>query len=208
MATKLSLRIHKVKCVDETGGAFAERVGNDEIYLGGFAVINQAGETIKIDPVSIYPDFDDGDVKVFSPAKLFHTINLSAGEAYPRTYALGLVLVERDRGGMVEAVKKITDFFEAKLKEKLAQPRPAGLLPVAVGVLLKQAIIIIAPTVLSYVRNTIVQAFADEIFTPKVAMIELPTKDFTFPGGNSPDETVEFRDHGGIYQLTYDWVLS
>lgn len=35
MSTQLNLRIHQVKCVDETGGRWAEKFGNDEIYLGG-----------------------------------------------------------------------------------------------------------------------------------------------------------------------------
>jgi hypothetical protein len=208
MATKLTLRVHKVKCVDETGGWLAEKAGNDEIYLGGFAVTHQNGETVKINPISIYPHFDDGDVKVFNPPLQFHTINLANAEAWPRTYAVGLVLVERDRGGMVEAVTKIADFFEVKLKERLAAPQPAAaaLIPAA---LLKQAIVFVAPILFTHVKNVIIRAFEDEIFTPQIATLDLPDKDFTWSGRpDSAEKTVRFSGHDGTYDLTYDWLLS
>lgn len=35
---ELSLQLVRVKCGDETGGSNVERVGNDEIWLSGFAV--------------------------------------------------------------------------------------------------------------------------------------------------------------------------
>lgn len=209
MATKLSLRVHRVKCVDETGGWLAEKVGNDEIYLGGFAVNNPNGETVKINPVSIYNDFDDGDVKVFNPPKVFHTINIPAAGGWPKTFAVGLILIEKDAGGMVGAVTKIANFFEEKLKEKLAQSPVAGAAPLLAGALLRQAIIVIGPPVINYVKHTIMSAFADEIFTPQMAIIDIPSANFTWSGSmDSAEKTVEFRDHSGTYQLTYDWKLS
>lgn len=209
MATKLSLRVHRVKCVDETGGRFAERVGNDEIYLGGFAVVNQNGDTTKINPVSIYPHFDDGDVKVFNPPMTFTTISINNAGSWPKTFAVGLILIEKDQGGMVEAVKKITDFFQNKLKEKLAQPQVSGVAPLVGGALLKQAIVVIAPVVLNYVKRLIISAFNDEIFTHNTVLVDLNSATHNWSGSsNSAEKTVEFRDHSGIYQLTYDWMLS
>ncbi len=208
MATKLSLRVHKVKCVDETGGWFAEKIGNDEIYLGGFAVINQKGDTVKINPVSIYADFDDGDVKVFNPPKVFHTINMGSGSG-AKTFAVGLVLVERDAGGMVDAVTKITEFAQSKIKEKLAQQAGSGVAPLLSAALLKQALAFAAPFVIDFVKKKIISAFNDEIFTPSLASVDIPSPNFTWGGStNSAEKTVEFRDHDGTYQLTYDWELS
>lgn len=211
MATQLSLRVHKVKCVDETGGWLAEKVGNDEIYLGGFSVVNQNGDTAKINPVSIYPHFDDGDVKVFNPPKVFNTININGPGAFPKTFAVGLVLVEKDAGGMSDAVTKITDFAQAKIKEKLAEksaPKP-GVAPLIGGALLKEALLVAAPIVLDFVKKKIVSAFNDEIFTPSIATIDIPSPDFTWSGSmDSAEKTVEFRDHSGVYQLTYDWSLN
>lgn len=209
MATKLSLRVHRVKCVDETGGRWAEKVGNDEIYLGGFAVTNQNGDTVKIDPVSIYSDFDDGDVKVFNPPMVFHTVTIPNSGDWPKTFAIGLILIEKDAGGMVGAVTKITDFFETELKKKLAQPAVAGAAPLIAGALLKYAIIAIAPTVISYVKQKIVSVFSDEIFMPNMATVDISSANFTWSGStDSAQKTIEFRDHGGIYQVTYDWKLS
>ena len=47
MASRLEFRTHSVKRVDETNGSFAERFGNDEIFLGGHNVL-QNGETAPI----------------------------------------------------------------------------------------------------------------------------------------------------------------
>ncbi len=225
MSTKLSLRIHRVKCVDETGGRFAERVGNDEIYLGGF-VVGQDGSTTAINPVSIYPHFDDGDVKTFNPPKIFHTLTLPVGGAWPKGFGIGLVLVERDAGGMVDAVKKIADFAEAKIKEKLngsatdvANARSvianamtegnAERAAAAIPPLLLTAIQLAAPFILDYVKRVIIGAFADEIFTPQMATLELSSANFKWGGTtDSAEKTVRFRDHSGIYDLTYDWQLS
>jgi hypothetical protein len=209
MATKLSLRIHQVKCVDETGGWIAERVGDDEIYLGGFAVINANGDTQKINPVSIYPNFDDGDVKVFNPPKVFHTINMGVANE-PKTFAVGLVLIEKDAGGMTTAVTRITEFAETKIKERLALLRAnPGVVPLLGAALLKSVLIFVAPHIIDFVKRSIISAFNDEIFTPNIATVDIPSPNFTWSGSlDSAQKTVSFRDHDGTYQLTYDWLLS
>ena len=72
MSQQISLRVHSVKCIDETNGAWAERFGNDEIWLGGYT-ISSTGDTQPIAPSEVYAGFDDGDVKVFEPPRVFHT---------------------------------------------------------------------------------------------------------------------------------------
>lgn len=86
---KLEFRITKVICVDETGRPPFGELGNDEIYLSGIAVnaavvvVNAAGEpegkTTKI-PAFKVGDFDDGEVKNYSPPKQFVLFNLTEGE--------------------------------------------------------------------------------------------------------------------------------
>ena len=220
------MRVHSVKCVDETGGRIAERVGNDEIYLGGF-VVDESGNTKAISPTSIYPHFDDGDIKIFNPPKIFNTITLPSGGSWPKGFGIGLILIERDAGGMVEAVTKIADFAEEKIKEKLNGPasevanarsviakataggESARTLAAVPPVLITIAIELALPLILTYVKRTIIGAFVDEVFTPQIATLELPSSNFTWLGANdSAEKIVRFRDHDGVYDLTYDWQLS
>ena len=220
MSTKLSLRIHRVKCVDETGGTWAEKFGNDEIYLGGFAT-DDVANTVQIAPVSIYADFDDGDVKTFNPPKVFHTFNLNAGTEWPKGFGVGLILIEKDAGGMSSAVKSITDFAAAKIKEELqkekqkrtamASASDAGgtATLVALSPLVILAIKAAAPYIIDFIARKILSAFADEIFQTQVVTLELRSKDFTWAGAkDSAEKTVRFNNHGGIYDLTYDWQLA
>jgi hypothetical protein len=48
---QLLVQLQRVKCVDETGGKWAEKAGNDEISLSGFG-IDAAGQTVMI-PLSM-----------------------------------------------------------------------------------------------------------------------------------------------------------
>ena len=45
--TKLELRIHKVRCDDETNGLFGSEAGSDEIDLGG-TTVDESGDTKKV----------------------------------------------------------------------------------------------------------------------------------------------------------------
>ena len=80
-----------MKCIDETNGAWAERFGNDEIWLGGYSIASN-GNTQPIAPWEVYAHFDDGDIKVFEPPRVFHTFAL-APVGFPQELGLGLVLV-------------------------------------------------------------------------------------------------------------------
>ena len=211
MSTKLSLRIHSVKCIDETGGKYAEKFGNDEIYLGGFSV-NEKGETVKISPVSIYADFDDGDIKKFNPPKVFKTFPLPSG-GKNMGFAVGLVLIERDAGGMVSAVEKITtkaaELLKAKLKEAQTVRAQSPAAAAVLTPLIIEALKLAAPYIIDYAKKFIVSAFSDEIFTPQFANVTIKDTSFTWAGHkDSAEKKVIFRDHSGIYELTYDWLLS
>ncbi|MBC7774276.1 MAG: hypothetical protein H7246_02470 [Phycisphaerae bacterium] len=217
MSTKLQLRIHRVKCVDETNGQWVEKFGNDEIFLGGFAVDEKA-QTTEIKPFSVYPHFDDGDVKNYSPPRVFHTFPLSGAGEWPRTFGIGLVLIEKDAGGMAEAVNKITSFAKGKILEELAKEKKKntdkknqvqGFLGLSLGALLLLAIKAAAPYILDYVIKKIMAAFDDEIFKPEIATIDLPSANHNWSGAlDTVEKIARFKDHGGIYEVTYDWALS
>ena len=131
MSQQISLRVHSVKCIDETNGAWAERIGNDEIWLGGYT-ISTKGDTQVIAPWEVYAHFDDGDLQVFEPPRVFHTFAL-APVGFPQELGLGLVLVEKDNGGMTDAIKAIAKLVSEQLKATLARPQSARPQPALVG---------------------------------------------------------------------------
>lgn len=196
MGTKLSLRIHRVKCVDETGGRWVEKIGNDEIYLGGFSIMPN-GDTSPISVIPIYPHFDDGDVKVFNPPKHFFTF--SVPQTFPADYGIGLVLIEKDNGGGASsAILQITQKAQELIKDKLPIPAAGGIL----GTVLTT----VAAPLLSYILGRIVAGIRDDLFPPQMVAVSLTNSNHSwFGSNNSTEKTLRVSGHGGIYELTYDW---
>ena len=211
MSQQISLRIHSVKCVDETNGAWAERLGNDEIWLGGYTIAAN-GNTQVIAPWEVYAGFDDNDVKVFDPPRVFHTFTPSP-VGYPQELALGLVLVEKDNGGMADAIKAIAKFVTEQLKAALALPPSARIRPGLIGAIaipvLKWALGVVGPAVAREVQRRIMTAYDDDVFAPQHVTLSVPGPNMRFSGSTiSARSVLRFRDHDGIYELTYDWQIA
>ena len=211
MSQQISLRIHSVKCIDETNGAWAERFGNDEIWLGGYTT-SANGDTQVIAPWEVYAHFDDGDIKVFEPPRVFRTFTLSP-VGFPQELGLGLVLVEKDNGGMTDAIKAIAKLVQDKLKATLATPPSSRLPPGAAGgvavALLKWALTVIGPIVADEVKRRIMAAYNDDVFQPQHVTLSVSGPNMLFSGSTtSARNTLRFRDHDGIYELTYDWQVA
>lgn len=83
--SKLRLRIHKLKCVDETD---PEWPGDEEIVLGGI-VVDALGEVTKVDAFQIGQDdeFSDGVEEVLSPPRQFAVFDLNKGGTDLTRYA-------------------------------------------------------------------------------------------------------------------------
>ncbi len=211
MSTKLSLRIHSVKCVDETGGYWAERVGNDEIYLGGFTILPN-GQSQKISATSVYADFDDGDIKRFDPPKVFATFNLGPNFNRAKNYAAGLILVERDSGNMSTAINSLYEEVKRQVVRATTPVTTGGGAGVATAVdpaTLVAIWTVIKPYVYGYVRNLVSAWVGDEIFPMQDVSATLLNSNHTWNGQKtSPIAMKEFRGHGGVYQVYYDWHLS
>ncbi|HZV71023.1 MAG TPA: hypothetical protein VFG10_15820 [Saprospiraceae bacterium] len=215
MSTKLNLRIHSVKCVDETGG-WAERFGNDEIYLGGFTV-DAGNRSQKIAATSVYADFDDGDIKKFNPPKVFATYSLGPAFNKPRNYVAGFLLIEKDSGDMNTAVTAVynalRDQIAKKLRERQSSTVLAGGSSSAVMAIDPATLVaiwsVVKPIIYGYVKSKIESWFGDEIFPLQDASVTLLSSDHTFNGQKtSPIAMKEFRGHEGVYQLYYDWQLQ
>jgi hypothetical protein len=215
MSKKLTLRIHAVKCIDETNGKYVEKLGNDEIYLGGHHVLAD-GATNSIAPKLVYAHFDDGDVKTFDPPWDFHAFTV--GAKFPAEFAVGLTLVEKDEGGMTQAIKVIADQVEIEVKKRLPEARakqeakmaelksggregPALLLPI-----LKEALKVAAPYILAFVKNKVMKGIKDDVFPPEHVSMLIPNANHSWAGAKtSARSTVTSRGHGGCYAITYDW---
>jgi hypothetical protein len=210
MNNQVTLRIHQVKCIDETGGSFAERFGNDEICLGGFG-INANLQATKIAPFEVNANFDDGDIKDYSPPKSFVTLTIGGANAWPKSCGVGFLLFERDNGGRFEATDKTFAELSKKLEEERtkrglnAAAQSAALPPIPWGEIALAVWEYIGP----WVKQQISSAIDDDMFSLRTVEVSIPSSNFTWSGSKvSPKSTVDFRDHSGIYRLEYDWELS
>lgn len=214
MSTRLNLRIHSVKCVDETGGSFAERFGNDEIALGGFSV-DPNGTSIKISPFTVNNNFDDGEIQRYSPPRVFASFPLPAFQT-PRVFSAGFLLFEEDGGGMAGTVTSIFNKVVELIRgQKAAMARKATAVTAngdeeAVAAIPIAAIwAIVKPFVIKFVLDQIVAAIKDDLFPLQDVSVTLLSNNHTFNGSKtSPIQMVEFRGHDGVYQLFYDWELQ
>ncbi len=209
MSQKLNLRIHSVKCVDETNGQYIERFGNDEIWLGGYRIASN-GDTTVIPAFQIGAGFDDGDVVVFQPPRVMCSFDFGT-PGRSQEFGVGLVLVEKDNGGMREAIEKIAARVQTDLKAQIALAPPAGG-PTPRGLIfeiLKWALPLIASKLASYVKRVIIAAYNDDIFQPQHTTQSVRAPNFSFGGSpSSARKTLVFREHDGLYELVYDWQVS
>lgn len=210
MSTTLNLRIHSVKCVDETNGSFAEKFGNDEISLGGFTVDAQAN-TRKIEAFNVGSNFDDGETVRFNPPRTFASFNISNLNS-PANFTVGLLLIERDNGGTSEALKKIADTVIAEIakRKSAALVGSNGGTATAVAAAIPVALIwsLVKPIIFSYVKEKIMGFINDDFFPLQDAVVTIINSNHTFNGRKtSPISMVEFRGNEGVYTLIYDWEL-
>ena len=100
---KLELRLHQVKCVEETNELF-----KDEISLGGTAV-DESGDADKISSFRV-KSFHTGGVQTYTPPRRLVWFNLTEGPVkFPKSYFVTLVLAEVDGGGFADFVDRLLD---------------------------------------------------------------------------------------------------
>jgi hypothetical protein len=198
----LEFRIHKVRCDDETN---PEWLGDDEIALGGVSV-DETAETKKIAAFTVRNDFDDGEQKVYSPPKQFTWFNLREGTTFPKTYAVTLVLAEKDMGGLASFINKLWDKVKGKVLEFAA-----AALGAAVGTATFPGLGTIVGIVVGWALGKLIEwligLFSDDIFAPVTLTCKIHSFDGRFAGNktDSPEGFVTFKGYGGQYTLTYDW---
>jgi hypothetical protein len=203
--TKLELRVSQVKCIDETNGWFGTEVGSDEIYLAGDVISAQGSTSIEEQKVG---DFDDGDVKSFSPAKVWTSIDLLKDAQYPKVFVVVFVLAEKDMGGLSDFMDKLVEALEDPVKDAIVEAigaavggELAGPIGAAVGVAVG--------VILSYVIDALGEAWADDVFDPQTITFALESSTDRFSNGrlDSDNYLISFEGQGGEYSLTYSWRL-
>jgi hypothetical protein len=204
--TKLELRIHRVKCVDETGGAL-ERFGDDEIDLGGSGV-DETGDVHSIAKFRVGSSFDDNEAVDFTPPRSFTTFDLTEGTAFPKSYFVTLVLSEADPGGGLPTfinrlVQKVRDKVKAAILKAVED------LGDAIGGRLGEIIGKAVASVLNKVFALLGRIWSDDIFPPVTATVSIPSLTSRWAGGktDSPEAVATFKGHGGHYRVAYDWRM-
>ena len=206
--TKLTLRMQRLVCVDETNAVWpwGER-GQDEIHIGG--AILDTDQTSSAIPDFNCGKYDDTTRHDFQPFKDLATVSL-ANKTFPRAYFASFVLVEVDNGGMQGVVKAIVDKLASEAKNHLSAWLAA--LAAGVGGALGGPAGAVLGLVVAWLVDKLVAKIAswwgDDPFTPATIMATFPNAGADFNGKKTmPSEVLRFRGPGE-YAMRYDWTLG
>jgi len=202
MSEKLTFRIHKVRCTDETGGKFQEKFGKDDIFLAAVAI--GADKSVKIIPAFHVGQFDDKTEKRFSPPRPLVEFDLSNGRSFPKPYMVKLVLIERDSG------KNIKPFLDNLAKETKVVMKKADALAGGQEEESSEWLKTLIEIGKAITTELVKEARKDDIFPPDDAFIVIPKANFLWPGGDnhSPNEFSKFQAANGKYSVKYDWQIT
>jgi hypothetical protein len=200
--TKIELRLHKVRCDDETNGFLGSEAFSDEIDLGA-TTVDESGDTGKVSPFRV-ASFDDGEVKVFNPPRRLTFFNLTEGKTFPKGYVAVLALAEIDSGGFNDFLRQLTEKVRERVTAALTAALGAaiGASGGPVGVLIGLAVGWVVGKVFDLISNI----WKDDLFTPIPVRVSVSSLTARWAGRtDSPQRTVTFKGHGGQYTVTYDW---
>lgn len=206
-ARRLILQIHEVKCLDETGGKWREKIGGDEVTLSGLT-IDAAGRAVRQQTLRIGKFERDRSVKRYSPAHTFATFDLRQGPDFPRQYQTMFILAERDQGGgLVEYVNAIVEGINTGSKPATSDEGSLAKSfvtdpPLSMDAVAAKAVKLAVAKVGRWAK--------DDIFRPRAAKVSMKTAAFRFPKGAiaSRPDTASFKGYGGVYRIVYSWRLA
>lgn len=213
ISKRLGLRIHKVRCVDETN---PEWPGDDEIALAA-STIDETGDVKQVAQFNVRDDFDDGEQKVYSPPRELVWFDLSEGTVWPKSYFVSLVLAEKDMGGLVGFVSELTSALRKEVVKAIKDYAddlapilgPVGPIIAPIVGPISQYIGTAVGWVLDQVGEILKAWLGDDIFVPQTFSASISSASATFGGKlDSNEGTATFRGHGGTYTVTFDWILS
>ena len=227
--SRIALRVPRVRCVDETGGKFAEKFGNDEMYLGAVYVLINANKSFTVTTTGaklVGNNFDDGETVNWN-RDLF---NFDLGDhgvlPYPKAVVAALVLAEHDAGnGRNAFLEKMAAEFGVKLRAanlddiinrstaRVASGGGAAVAPAAVPVFVVEALKEFAKETIKEIGKKLISTASawvgDDIFEPQQKSLDIPSANHTWNGQRqTPEEVVRFVGHKGIYDVSMFWRLE
>lgn len=194
---QLELRLHRVKCLEETNELF-----KDEIGLGGTAV-DESGDVEKFATFKVR-SFHTGGVQTYTPPRRLVRFSLTEGPVkFPKTYFVTLVLAELDQGGFSDFVNrlyvKVRDAVAEAVGEAVGVP-----LPFPIDEVIRKVVVFVVKKVFDIFKAI----WQDDIFRPFTVETTIPSLTSRWAGRvDSPERVVTFVGHGGRYQLAYDWRM-
>lgn len=195
---RLRLDLIRMACIDETGGFWAERLGDDEISLSGVA-IDEGAELGKLAPFKV-GDFNDHTVKSFQPQRRLYTFDTGEGATYPKYYFMSFILAEVDQGNLSETMDRIIAKLKAaaqkKISDLLGDVATARYGP-AVGELVR----VIVDYAVGKIVDFLVRVWEDDLFKPVTVGVGIPDAHATL---NHPSEVIQFTGPGH-YAMRYQW---
>lgn len=205
-ARTLEFRIHRLSCIDETGGVIEEWCGTDTIFLSGVAT-GATGATAQLPEMRVGA-FDRGCVKEFTPPWPFCVFDLHEGVDWPKAYFMTLVLSDLEMGNLAGFQKRIVQ----KAGEEVASAifAATGLSLEARGGIMGGIVGAMTGWVAGWIFSDPGSWWNRDVFPPKILSLEIPSRSPAFPGGTpaSPLFQARIRGRDGEYALAYDWRLA
>jgi hypothetical protein len=203
---KMGFWITQVKCIDETNPEWG---GDDEIALAAVKV-DETGDTTTVPEIYIGGGFDDGAARSY-PSWRYTYFSMREGTLWPKTYAMTLLLAEKDHGGLSAALGDVWSRVRDRVREAIRNA-VATALAEYLGPAIARAIGEAVAWVVNALVGWIIDAFRDDIFPPFVARVTTPSMSarWNYPNGTwgnpqSGIRTASFYGHGGHYQVQYYW---
>jgi hypothetical protein len=196
-----------VICADETGAEDffgAGELGKDEIYLGATTI--DAGGNTKEVPAFKVGNFNDNDVKDFTPPKQIASFALSSGKGWPKTFFVNYVLAEKDMGGLPDYINDLTDLIRHQAAKALGSlAGGGGITSAALGAAIGYIVGYVLDKAIEWLKSW----WNDDIFKPISTFVTLPSAGSKFPNGEmvSREEGDTVGGHNGTYRLRYSWRL-
>lgn len=203
----LELRLHHVKCVDETNDAFGFESGSDHINVG-VLLVDAIQRAVKSPIYDLGHYASDGVERVYAPPMVLGGWDLRVGFYWPRTVSAVVYLSEIDNGGFPEWMQKIFDFAKSKVVSAVSTAIGAaigGILGMGVGALIGALVGWAIGELIAALKSW----WEDDVFPPVNLTVNFDAADASFGGKTtSAPFTLPFEGHGGHYVLTADLRIA
>jgi hypothetical protein len=199
--TRLVLRIHEVKSVDETGHF---DMGADEIDLAGIAILPD-GRKVKLRTLDL-GQFNKGKVK--RPSDDFASFDLRNGPEFPRLFQAMLILAERDHGaGLGDYLKQVLAGSKPTVASPTDAVNAAGVATSVAAATAGDPTLIATEALRTATKLASIWA-KDDIFTPRIVRMKM-NRATALPGGRTATarDTLSLKQFDGHYQIVYSWRL-